>query len=102
MALGLKNEYFEALKLLGDIRNSFSHKLEASLSNEKIDELFSKLGPEPKELTLEAYTMTKKQRGEADGPTFNKLPPKDRFIFMAVVLKEYLAAAVNEATTTPK
>ena len=101
MALGLKNEYFEALKLLGDIRNSFSHKLDASLSNEKINELFSKLGQEPKELTLEAYTMTQKQQGEADGPIFNQLPPKDRFILMAVVFKTYLTAAVHEATTEP-
>ena len=99
VALGLKQEYFEGLKLVGDIRNAFAHNLNATLTEARANELFSKLGAEGQELTHKSYAMTNHQRGEKDAPSFTKLSPKDRFILIAVCLKAYVVAAAHEATT---
>ena len=99
VALGMKQEYLEGLRLVGSIRNSFSHNLNATLSEDKTNELFSKLGSEGQELTHKAYAMTNQQLGVKDPPPFTELSPKDRFILIAVVLKTYVVAAAHEATT---
>lgn len=99
MALGLDAQCQEALKLLGDIRNSFSHNLNASLTDSKINELFSKLPSQAQELVHTAYVMTIEQRGEMDAPPFSKLSPKDRFILVAVVLKSFVVARAHEANS---
>jgi hypothetical protein len=96
-SLGLKQEYFESLKLIGDIRNSFSHKLDATLTDAKINELSSKLCDEGRELTLTAYQMTNRQLEMTDALSFDKLPVRDRFTLIAVTLKAYVVAAAHEA-----
>lgn len=101
-ALGLRHVYFEPLKLLGDIRNGFGHRLDATLTEERINELFSKLPDEAQQLALQAYDMTIRQRGEQDPPKFSALSPKDRFVLIAVVLKSFLTAAVHKVRTKPK
>lgn len=98
-SLGLKQEYFEGLKLIGDIRNSFSHKLDATLTDAKINELFSKLCDEGRELTLTAYQMTNRHLEMTDTLPFDKLPARDRFTLIAVTLKAYVAAAAHEAVS---
>ena len=98
-ALGLKRDYFESLKLLGDIRNSFGHNINTVLTDVKLNELFSKLPQEGKDITLQAYAMTSKQRGEEKALPFVQLAPRDRFTLIAVMLKSYVVAAAHEAST---
>ena len=97
MALGLKCEYFQSLKLLGDIRNSFGHNINTVLTDEKLNEFFSKLPQEGKDITLQAYAMMSKQRGEEKALPFEQLAPRDRFTLIAVMLKSYVVGAAHEA-----
>jgi len=99
-ALGLRSEYFESLKLLGDIRNDFGHNLKAVLTDKKVNELFSKLPQDGKEQALKAYDMTTDQRGEINAPPFSQLSAKDRFILISVVLKAYVVSLAHIAVST--
>ena len=99
IALGLKPQYFESLKLFGDIRNTFGHNLDATLAETRINELFSKLPKEAQEITLKAYVMIVEQRGGKDTLRFAQLSPRDRFILMSVTLKNYIVAAAHEAAS---
>jgi hypothetical protein len=92
-ALGLDQDHFHALKLLGDIRNLFSHNLSASLTDAKVNELFSKLPEFAQSNALTSYDMTRSDHPNA--PDFRALSAKDRFVFIAVGLKMFVFNAVN-------
>jgi hypothetical protein len=96
-ALGLKRDHFDALKILGDIRNSFGHRIDAKLTDPKINELFSKLPPDTRQLTLQAYDMTNAKREVKGPPKLLDLPPKDRFVLIAVMLQSFITVAALEA-----
>lgn len=96
-ALGLQNSHFEALKLLGDMRNGFGHRLNAQLTEEKLNELFSKLPENAQKLTLDSYVLTNQKNGLSQMPKFSSLSPKERFILIAVVLKSFVVVAAHEA-----
>ena len=96
-ALGLKQDRFQPLKRLGDLRNSFGHRLDATLSDSKVNELYGALCTEDKDLIAAAYKMTNDQRGDSNPPAFDTLPAKDRFVLIAVMLKAFLVAAAHEA-----
>lgn len=96
-ALGLRDDYFEALKFFGDLRNRFAHKLDAKLDDATLNDLHSKLPADGRELTLQAYERTNEQRGETSRPDFKALAAKDRFVLIAVVLKGFIVAATHEA-----
>ena len=91
-ALGMDEDHFQALKLLGDIRNQFGHNLSAHLSDQKVNELFSKLPESAQTAVMASYAKTRDDHPGA--PDFQKLSPKDRFVFLSVGLKMF---AVNTA-----
>ena len=94
-ALGLNEEYFECLKALGDLRNHFGHNLSATISGAKANELYTKLPPFAKDVTLATYAKTVVQHD--DMPSFEGLSPKDRFVFIALVLKMFALNSAVEA-----
>lgn len=96
-ALGFNKDYLEILRLLGNIRNSFGHQIDAKLTDSKVNELYSKLPFDGREAVVLAYNATKKQLSEADAPAFAGLCPKDRFVLIAVALKMLTVAANHRA-----
>ena len=98
VALGLREDYFDALLILGELRNQFAHKLEAGLDDLTVKKLYAKLPPDGRDVTLQAYENTTRQRAEADPrPPFDALSARDRFVLIAVVLKSMTAAAAHHA-----
>ena len=94
-ALGLDSDHFDSFKALGDLRNSFGHNLTATITDAKVNELFSKLPPIAKEAVLGAYATSIVCHD--DMPVFQKLRPKDRFVFIAVGLKMFALNAAHQA-----
>jgi hypothetical protein len=95
-ALGLDHEYFDALKSLGDIRNSFGHNLDAKVTDQVINNLFSRLPEFAKTTTVEV-----RQRiidgGDSQAAAFDRLSARDRFVLIAVVLKTFVLHAAARA-----
>ncbi len=95
-ALGLDQDYFEALKVLGDIRNGFGHNIEARLTEQAVNDLYARMPPLAKEATLGAYALTV-DSGSNDAPPFDKLSAKDRFVLIAVSLKMFAVHSAAKA-----
>jgi hypothetical protein len=95
-AFGLNHEYFAALKFLGDLRNRFAHSLDVKLNESTLNEWFAKLPSEGQEVAMQAYEATNKRTQEANRPDFRNLPPQDRFVLIAVVLKGFVATAAHQ------
>lgn len=95
-ALGLKEEAFPPLKVLGDIRNRFGHKLDTTLTEGMVDELYKAFSEEDRAVIMESYTATNKRLGEKMPADFSKLSPRDKFLMMAVGLEKLLLTARME------
>ncbi len=92
--LGLKKEHAPTLKMLGQIRNAFAHKLNTTLTAESVAKLRNTLSTTGQEVAELAYQKTKGQflvEGLLD------LEPKDQFILIAVSLKAMLIVAIHNA-----
>lgn len=96
-SLGLSRKYLEPLKSLGDLRNRFAHRLDARLDDQIVNSLYSKLSKGDQSCVLEAYRATANPQAPETPPNFEKLPPKDRFVLIAVVLKGMITVAVHNA-----
>jgi hypothetical protein len=96
VALGLKAEYRRPLLALGTLRNAFAHRLDTTLSEGRIKDLYDTLEAGDKERVQIAYERTKRQL-ESDKPSFSKLAPKERFALIAVTMRGMLLAAVKRA-----
>lgn len=95
-ALGLDQDHFDALKILGDIRNSFGHNIEARLTDQAVNDLYARMPPPAKETTLGAYARTTESRS-TEAPLFDKLSARDRFVLIAVALKMFAAHSAAKA-----
>jgi hypothetical protein len=92
-ALGLAERCFKPLKILGDIRNQFGHKLDTKLTDGMVTELYEALSEQDRAgfmlgVKAAAPFMNLKTTDEFPG-----LPPKVRFILLAVGLDKLLAQA---------
>jgi hypothetical protein len=97
VALGLNKELFQSLKLLGDIRNSFSHNVSATLSDARVKELYLAMPAWLRKFLLDGYNETRaKVHGKVD-IAFDDLPHVERFRIIALMLKEGLTGAANHA-----
>ena len=98
-ALGMNADHFQALKALGDIRNSFGHNLEASLTDAIVNDLFARLPEYAKEGTIGAYGQMIGDDASAHSK-FQKLSARDKFVLIAVSLKMFAVhAAAKEYFT---
>jgi hypothetical protein len=96
VALGLKSEHAPALTALGTLRNAFAHRLDAQLSEERVNSLYAALSAGDKEVLQLSYQRTNTQMGKSDAPPFKKLSPKERFIVVSVTLRAMLMTAIRE------
>ena len=96
VALGLKHEHAKGLHALGTIRNAFAHRLDSTLSDDRVTNLYKALGPTEKETVQQAYERTETQMKQHEGRKFSDLSPKARFILIAVALRAVLTLAIRE------
>lgn len=96
VALGLKSEHVRALSALGTLRNTFAHRLDAQLSEDRVNNLYAVLSVGDKEVLQLAYERTNAQMAQSDAPPFKNLTPKERFIIISVALRAMLMAAIRE------
>jgi hypothetical protein len=96
-ALGLRAEHAPALKMLGEMRNSFAHKLNVGLSKESLAKLYRTLSPSDREAVEIAYRNTNRKVLSEEGMPFEELDPRRQFILIAITLKGMLLVAVRNA-----
>ena len=73
--LGLNSELKYPLKMLGDLRNDFAHKLDTTLSNEKVDSFHKAFDEKTKGFFQTAYEATQSEMLK-EMPNFSDLCPK--------------------------
>ncbi len=84
--LGLDSELKSPLKILGELRNSFAHKIEASLSKDKVESFYNAFDEKTQSFFQTAYEATGSEMLK-EIPNFSGLCPKDKFVIMATILK---------------
>lgn len=100
VALGLDERILTALTKLGNIRNSFAHRLDVTLTDATVDDLFASLSEKDRETILNAYKSTKEQLG-LEWPAYENIDARQRFVTIAVALDKFLIVAEKEAREQP-
>lgn len=95
VALGLREDSLEVLKMLGDIRNSFGHNLKTTLTSERVDALLTRIPAVHRDALLVA--KVRRMDGEMEEVPFKELGPKDRFAYMMVSIKVMVIAEIVRA-----
>lgn len=96
LALGLTHEYGDALKGLGSLRNNFAHKSGMTLDNSNTTNFYNSFSPSAKNILQQTYSSTKKSVKNSSLPkTLKKLPPRDKFIVMAVTLHSLIRVGIS-------
>ena len=96
-ALGLKEEYLQPLQKLGALRNAFGHRLDTTITEKVIDELYNSFSSDSKQLMNDSYTRTSEKLPAGVPARLQELEPRSKFIFIAVALKAEIELAANEA-----
>jgi hypothetical protein len=99
-ALGLGAEHKAPLIAVGNLRNSFAHRLSKRLSQQDTRELYGALSIVDRQAVQEAYRNTNAAFGREDPPDFQQLEPKDQFVLIAVSLKAMLLVAAHHAQSS--
>jgi len=97
VALGLNEQILAPLKILGEIRNDFGHRLEVKLTQGMVDKLFNSFAPDDSEVVRSAYKATQSQLQTVAMPPFEKAGARVQFVMIAVALDKYLILAEREA-----
>ena len=95
-ALGFKEEYLQPLQTLGSLRNAFAHRLDTTITEKVIDELYTSFPSDPKRLMNDSYNLTSEQLPAGVPAKLDEFDPHSQFIFIAVTLKAALELAINE------
>jgi hypothetical protein len=78
LILGLHPEFKSALIGVGRLRNKFSHRLDMTLGDEEVKNLYNSLGPQAKEVVQHSYARLRADFPEISRPkSVKKLAPKD-------------------------
>jgi len=101
VACGLKPEFASPLRVLGKIRNRFAHKLDSSLDEQQVRNLYEAFSQANKEVIQKAYRDTEDQVLEPLQKKFEQLDPKSKFILLVVALDGMLLIAIKEIKSRP-
>lgn len=94
VALGLHPRYESPLLVLGTLRNYFAHRTGTKLSKDKVNNLYSALSSEDKQLVQQSHERTRKNlKVQVTVQSFSRLLPKEQFILIAVALRALLLVA---------
>jgi len=94
-AILFKKEDSKALKAIGNLRNRFAHNLDAKLDKQTVDNLYTSLSTSDKEIVKNAHeNIIERDRGDKKKAKFNDLPPKERFVYIAIAIKARLQLTI--------
>ena len=95
VALGLKKQHCSPLLAFGSIRNAFAHNINATLTKERVTNLYNTLSPEDQEIAQRVYKSTNAKLNASGQPnSLRGLEPKDQFVILATAVHGMLRAAV--------
>ena len=97
IACGLNPQFASALRVLGKIRNIFSHNLDSSLGKQQVKNLYEAFPAESKKLIQRSYYRTAENVTKPDQEKFEQLRSKDQFILLVVALDAILLVTINSA-----
>ena len=86
-ALGFDTNHLAALRALGDLRNHFGHRHDATLSEENVGKLLTAFGPQYRPLVIASYEELNAGKQLPGPSTFQELPPYNKFVTVAVCLR---------------
>lgn len=92
-ALGVKPEYKAVLSTLGNMRNKFAHNPFYKVTKSEVNNLYKALSPSDKEILQKAH---KNNRKAHDIKPYNELEPRDKFILIAVLIRNIVIEIDNE------
>ena len=92
-ALGVKPEYKPVLSTLGSMRNKFAHDPFYKITKTEINNLYKALPSNEKDILQKAHEKTRKANNVK---AYAKLAPRDKFILIAVVIRNIVIAINNE------
>ena len=93
-ALGFDPEFLKPLVALGELRNKFAHRLDTTLTEERIARLYESLPPFGKQAVQASLVRTRVQLKAEGKLELAELPPRDRFILITLSLERVVMAAV--------
>lgn len=96
-ALGLAHECAPPLKKLGDIRNSFGHSVDTTLTVETTIALFNSFSEPDRQTLLKGFARTRQEVLPDLDANFTQLRPRDQFVLAAVALKRMLEQTIEDA-----
>lgn len=97
VALGLKEELKGPLLALGKLRNDFAHRLDAVLTEGRVNNFYQTFSGDDKDIIQKSLDHARKKlRLGAKGKMKHKTS-QDRFILYAVTIRTALLAALREA-----
>ena len=94
----LKEELKGPLLALGRLRNEFAHRLDAALTEARVDGFYKTFGGDDKQSIHQAFNRTRKSLGVPSKKRMKQLSPQDRFILYAVSLRAVLLVAIEEVS----
>jgi hypothetical protein len=97
VSLGLDERILAPLNKLGHIRNAFAHRLDVTLTDAMVNELFGAFSEEDQEIIVQAYNVTHTNLNMQGMPPYEKTDARHKFITMAVALDKFLIVAEREA-----
>ncbi len=95
-ALGVVPEYSRLLKVLGKLRNNFAHKPNVELTVSNVSGLYEAFSSDGKKILQGVYDVLRKKAKSEVPKSFKKLPPKDKFILLAVTIQSRLRVAIGQ------
>jgi hypothetical protein len=95
-ALGLMAEHSRVLKALGTLRNNFAHKPDVELTVSNVSGLYETFSSDGKKILQGVYDVLRKKAKSEVPKSFKKLPPKDKFILLAVTIQSRLQVAIRQ------
>lgn len=93
-AIGLDSRLIPPLKALGEIRNKFAHRLDATLSANEADNFYSVFNSQDKQIIQRVYDRTRKISAAKRRPSrFGSLPALERFTLCVAALRGAIVSA---------
>jgi len=97
VALGLAQRFRAPLKVLGEIRNGFAHKLDASIEAEPVNRFLNSFTPEDRERFLGSYRNTMNRQAWEGVLTFAQSEPIQQFRVLVIALRAALIIARKQS-----
>ena len=99
-AIGMHPRLVKPLKALGEIRNKFAHRLDASLSENEAENFYSAFDATDKQIIQAVYQRTRKASAKKRPSQFKSLPALERFTLCITALRAALISARAQSALT--